>query len=139
MSITPEFALAVQAADEWLDGFTNRLGWHHRQRAYSAFFAALHALHDCLLQEQAIELGARLPPLIRGLYYEGWHPHARAAARTRTAFFERICDAVHRDPAIDAETVARVLLELLAVKLPAAEVENVKAATPRDLHNLWPS
>ncbi len=139
MSITPDFELAVHAAEEWLDDLMARLGWQQRQRAYSALIASLHALRDCLPQEPAINLGTQLPSLIRGLYFEGWHPHARATARTRAAFFERIFDALHRDPAIDAETVARALLGLLVARLPPAEAENVKAATPHDLHNLWPS
>ncbi len=139
MSVTPGFEHAVHAAEEWLDEFINRLGWHDRQRAYSALIATLPALRDCLPQEQAIDLGAQLPSLIRGFYFEGWHSHARATARTRAAFFERIFDAVHRDPAIDAEAVARALLGLLTARLPPAEIESVKAATPHDLHNLWPS
>jgi hypothetical protein len=38
---------------------------------------------------------------------------------------------VHREPGIDAEQVA--VLALLAARLPAAELENVKAATPEEL------
>ncbi len=50
-----------------------------------------------------------------------------------------IHDGVHRDPAVDAEQVARAVLALLAARLPAAEIEDAKAATPSALHNLWPS
>jgi hypothetical protein len=28
---------------------------------------------------------------------------------------------------------------LLAARLPASEIEDAKAATPHELHNLWPS
>jgi uncharacterized protein (DUF2267 family) len=77
--------------------------------------------------------------LLRGLYYEGWHPGARAAGRGRQVFLERISDGVHRDPAVDPEDVARAVFALLALRMPAAEVENAKAATPLALHNLWPS
>jgi len=85
------------------------------------------------------DFGAQLPPLIRGLYCEGWHPHARVVARTRAALFERIYDAVHRDPAMNAEAIARALLGLLVPRLPPAEVENVNAAMSHEFHNLWPS
>ena len=84
-------------------------------------------------------VGAQLPPLLRGLYYEGWHPGARGAARSHNSFLERIHEGVHRDPGVDAEEVARAVFGLLAARLPAAEVEDAKAATPRSLHNLWPS
>jgi uncharacterized protein (DUF2267 family) len=76
--------------------------------------------------------------LLRGLYYEGWHPRTRAAA-SRSAFLERILDGVHRDVAVDAEQVARAVMALLATRMPPAELEDAKAATPPALHNFWPS
>lgn len=102
-------------------------------------FQTLHALRDCLGRDGAIYVGAYLPPLLRGLYYEGWHPGRRAAATSRSSFLARIHDGVHRDPAVDTEAVARSVLALLEARLPAAEIEDAKAATPRVLHALWPS
>jgi uncharacterized protein (DUF2267 family) len=99
----------------------------------------LHALRDVLPQDEAVYVGAQLPVLLRGLYYDGWHPSRRTSPRSRSAFIERIQDGVHRDPGIDAEQVVRAVLALLAARLPAGELEDAKAATPRPLHNLWPS
>jgi uncharacterized protein (DUF2267 family) len=134
-----ELSVAVNATEDWIDDLLRRLGWHDRERVYRVLLATLHALRDSLAQEEAVYIGAQLPPLLRGLYYEGWHPGTRAAARSRTAFLERIHDGVHRDPGIDAEEAARAVFALLAARLPAAEVEDAKAATPKFLHNLWPS
>ena len=139
MSEIKELSLAVNATDDWIDDLLRRLGWHDRERVFRALLAGLHALRDSLSRDEAVYVGAQLPPLLRGLYYEGWHPGARGAARSRTAFLERIHDGVHRDPGVDAEEVARAVFALLAARLPAAEVEDAKAATPRSLHNLWPS
>ena len=52
---------------------------------------------------------------------------------------ERIHDSLHRDPGIDPEQVARAVLAMLMARLPAAEVEDAKAVSPKSLHNLWPS
>jgi len=134
-----ELSLAVKAADDWIEDFQRRLDWHDRERVYRALLAALHALRDTLMRDEAIYIGAQLPPLLRGFYYEGWHPGARRTGRSRTAFLERVHDGVHRDPGVDAEAVARALFAMLAARLPAAEVEDAKAATPAALHNLWPS
>ena len=101
--------------------------------------AALHALRDCLGRDEAVHVGAHLPPLLRGLYYEGWHPGGRGLAKTRQAFLARIHDNVHRDLGVDAEQVARSVLAVLAARMPAPELEDAKAATPKELHNLWPS
>jgi uncharacterized protein (DUF2267 family) len=139
MPAIQEFNAATQAAEDWIDDFRQRLGWNDRERVYVALVAALHALRDCLGRDEAVYIGTHLPPLLRGFYYEGWHPGRRPAARSRAAFLERIHDGVHRDPAVDPEQVARAVLALIAARLPAAEIEEAKAATPKPLHNLWPS
>jgi uncharacterized protein (DUF2267 family) len=139
MSSTKICDAAVRAAEEWIDDLMQRLAWHDRERVCSALLATLHALRDCLGRDEAVHVGAYLPPLLRGLYYEGWHPSARRAATARAAFLQRIHDGVHRDPAVDAEEVARAVFALLAARLPAAEIEDAKAATAKGVHNLWPS
>ncbi|MBW8269287.1 DUF2267 domain-containing protein [Caldovatus aquaticus] len=134
-----EFDEAVRVAAEWFEAFVARLGWHDRERAYRALRAAAHALRDCLPVDEVAALGTQLPTLLRGEYYEGWRPTGRAfRIRTREAFLERIREGVHRDPAVDAEQVARALLALLAARLPPAEIEDAKAVTPAELRGLWP-
>ena len=141
MAMHPIEALntAVTTTEEWIDDVERRLGWTDRNRVYLVLVASLHALRDAVARDEAIYIGAQLPALLRGLYYEGWHPGVRSAARTRVAFLERIHDGVHRDPGVDPEQVARAVFALLAARLPAAEVEDAKAASPAFLHNLWPS
>jgi len=138
MTTIRDFDASVQASEGWVDDLMQRLGWQDRQRVYLALVTALHAVRDVLGRDEAVFLGTQLPALLRGLYYEGWHPGARPAGRSRSSFIERIHDGLHRDPGIDAEQVARCLFALLAARLPAAELEDAKAATPRELHNLWP-
>lgn len=130
---------AVQTAEDWINDLMRRLGWQDRERVYLALLATLHALRDSLTRDEAIYIGAQLPTLLRGLYYEGWHPSARTTTKSRSRFLERIHDAVHRDPGVDTEQVARAVFALLTAHLPAAEIEDAKAVTPSVLHNLWPS
>jgi uncharacterized protein (DUF2267 family) len=129
---------AVATTEDWIDDLMRRLGWQDRERVYRSLLATLHALRDCLARDEAVYIGAQLPTLLRGLYYEGWHPSARPATRNRGAFLQRIHDGVHRDPGVDTEQVARAVFALLAARLPAAEIEDAKTATPSVLHNLWP-
>ncbi|MEX0751801.1 MAG: DUF2267 domain-containing protein [Xanthobacteraceae bacterium] len=139
MTTIQDLSAAAAAAEDWVDDLAQRLGWRDRQRVYLALLGALHALRDCLAGDEAVYLGEHLPPLLRGLYYEGWHPGGIRSAKSRTAFLERIHEGVHRDPGIDAEQVARAVFSLLVARLPPAEVEDAKAAMPTALHNLWPS
>lgn len=125
--------------EQWIDDATHRLGWQDRSKVYAALIGTLHALRDSLPRDEAVYVGAQMPALLRGLYYEGWHPSARGTAKTRDGFLERIHEAVHRDPGIDAEQVALAVFALLAARLPASELEDAKAATPKPLRSLWPS
>src|SRR5262245_11315930 len=45
--------------------------------------AVLHALRDRLPLMAGVRLGAQLPTLLRGVYYEGWRPD-RGHVHTRT-------------------------------------------------------
>jgi uncharacterized protein (DUF2267 family) len=139
MTTISDLNAAVPAAENWIEDLKQRLGWQDRERVFLALLATLHALRDCLARDEAVYIGAQLPTLLRGLYYEGWHPSARPPTRSRSAFLERVHDGVHRDPGVDTEQVARAVFALLAARLPAAEIEDTKAATPSVLHNLWPS
>jgi uncharacterized protein (DUF2267 family) len=138
MTSIMDFGSDLQTAETWVDDLMRCLGWHDRQRAYSALLSTLRALRDCLGRDEAVYVGAQLPALLRGHYYEGWHPHARKPL-SRNSFLERVLDGVHRDVAADAEQVARAVMALLATRMSTAELEDAKAATPPALHNLWPS
>jgi len=133
-----DLAAEVRIAEDWVDDLRRRLDWNDSERAYHALIAAFHGLRDGLPRDEAIFLGSELPPLLRGLYYEGWHPHVRLSTDRHSALLRRIHDGLHQDPAVDPEAVARAVLALLAARLPEAEVEDAKAATPRSLHHLWP-
>ena len=133
-----ELGAALVEAEHWIDDLMRRLGWHDRDKVFSAMIAALHGLRDSLPREEAVFLASSLPPLLRGFYYEGWHARTPPGTRSEDAFLERIRDGVDRDVGIDADSVAHAVFAQLAARLPAAELEGVKAATPKALHFLWP-
>jgi len=133
------FDTATEATEDWLSALMQRLGWQDREKVYLALLAALHALRDSLPRDEAGYLGVQLPVLLRGLYFEGWHPAGHIPrAKSLSAFLERIQEGVHRDPGIDAEQVAHAVFSLLVERLPAGELEDAKAATPQALRMFWP-
>ena len=52
-----------------------------RRSAYRALRSVLHVLRDRLTPEQAVHLGAQLPLLVRGIFYDGWRIAANHAPR----------------------------------------------------------
>jgi uncharacterized protein (DUF2267 family) len=131
---------AVKTTEEWVGAVAARLGWQDQERTYLALLAVLHALRDALPRDEAGYLGVQLPVLLRGLYFEGWHPASHIPrAKSRSTFVKRIQEGIHRDPGIDAEAVAHAVFALLAERLPPGEVENAKASTPEALRMFWPA
>lgn len=129
---------APQVAAEWLNLLCEDLSWHDKPRAYMLLRATLHALRDFLTVDEAVDLAAQLPVLLRGVYYEGWIP-ARTPAhpRGKAAFLARI-EAPFVDPPLEnAEDCAVAVFDLLRRKLSAGELNQVVHALRKPLRELW--
>jgi uncharacterized protein (DUF2267 family) len=112
-----------------------------RHRAYLALRTVLHAVRDRLMPELAVHLGAQLPILVRGFYYEGWKPSQTPVPdRSINGFRDQIEDAMKPGPdtAIDPDQVARAVFALLTEKLSPGEVRKVTSALSHDIRELWP-
>lgn len=139
MAQTQELKTALAETEVWIDEFIELAGWHDRDLAFKAFVSGLHAFRDSLPWDEAANVAAYFPPLLRGVYFEGWHPASRSLPlAARNIFFERIRDAVHQEPGVEPEQVTRALFGLLARRLPQSELEDVKAVAPEELHAFWP-
>ena len=134
------FDRTVQTTNSWLKDLMEELDWQDRQEAYSALRVTLHALRDRLTIEEAAQLGAQLPMLIRGFYYEGWNPTGKPLkVRQRQEFLERIAEHFVRvgEP-VHPEPIARAVFSVLAQRISDGEIADVKHVLPEDLRSLWP-
>ena len=64
----------VQLIHAWINDLDTRLGWDNKHRSYRLLRTVLQALRDWLSVNEAVGLGAQLPALLRGVYYEHWRP-----------------------------------------------------------------
>jgi uncharacterized protein (DUF2267 family) len=133
------FDETVQLSNQWLNELMSAVGWDDKYRAYRLLRVTLHALRDRLTAHEAVQLGAQLPMLIRGLYYDGWHmrdvPHAE---RTKSAFLGHVEAAFKQDPNDDTEGLVREVLGLLARRISQGEIDEVKHMLPSEVRALWP-
>lgn len=130
----------VRATHSWLKELADEGHFTDQQQAYSASRAVLHALRDRLTADEAVHLGAELPRLVRGLYFEGWKPSAVPNKdRTRQSLFDSVSEALRTNAQIAPEHAARAVLDLLNKKISAGELSDVKQSLPQEIRDLWPS
>ncbi len=133
------FDTTVQKSNLWLKDLMELLGWDQKQKAYDAMRAVLHALRDRLSVEEVAQLGAQLPMLIRGIYYEGWHPaHKPERMRHQKEFLDRVQQSFKTDDLIDSEAVVRAVFMVLENHISAGEIKGVEAVLSAELRELWP-
>ncbi len=142
MSITglEVFDTTLQKTHLWLKEIVTELEWQHNPSwAYLALRTVLHALRDHLTIEEATDLGAQLPMLIRGFYYEGWTLTGKPIKdRHADEFFVQIAQAFREDARIDPEKVARAVFRVLSRHITAGELGDVIQNLPAPLRALWP-
>lgn len=133
------FDKAVQKANLWIKEVMQELRWEDRERAYVALRSTLQALRDRLTVEEAAELGAQLPMLLRGVYYEGWKPTGKPVKeRHKSEFLAHIDRAFRNDTGAESERVARAVFKVLARRVSAGEMEDVRHMLPREIGALLP-
>ncbi|HEY7168840.1 MAG TPA: DUF2267 domain-containing protein [Candidatus Binatia bacterium] len=134
------FEPSLQKTQIWLNDLMTELGWEdHPQKTYLALRTALHALRDRLTVEEAVHLGAQLPSVIRGSYYEGWTLTKKPLReRHKSEFLDHITAVFRDDETVDPEKVMRAVFRVMSKHVTKGETENVKHLLPKSLQELWP-
>lgn len=132
------FAETLEKTGLWLEELAKELGDAPPQRAYSVLRAVLHALRDRLTVEEAVSLAAQLPMLVRGFYYDGWHPAAGPRNwRHKEEFLERVGELYPGLREEDRELAVRAVFRLLASHTTGGELRHVRHQLPIELRSLW--
>jgi uncharacterized protein (DUF2267 family) len=135
------FDSTLQKTQIWLNDLMTELDWQdHPHKAYLALRTVLHALRDRLTVEEAVQLGAQLPMLVRGFYYEGWTLKGKPRKeRHKEDFLAHIKAAFKNDVTIRPESVARAVFIVLDRYTSDGEIEDIKHILPKAFHELWPN
>ena len=131
---------AGQQAHEWVGELKSILSVPNEQSAYAALRAVLHQLRDRLPVNEAADLGAQLPTMIRGIFYEGWQP-ARTPQPIHHAkeFVDDLYRKLRGHDEIHAESAVRAVFFLLSQHVSAGEIDDVMSALPDEIKAFWPT
>ena len=132
------FDETVHKTNAWLKEIMQAVG-PDRHRAYQALRAVLHCLRDRLTVEEVAQLGAQLPMLVRGIYYEAWDPTGKPEKiRSREEFLAQISAHLAHVRPINSEVAVRAVFQVLETHVTPGEIEDVIQALPHDIGTLWP-
>jgi uncharacterized protein (DUF2267 family) len=125
---------SVEKAHIWLNDMAGEMGTEDHNEAYRVLRAYLHALRDRLPVDEAAQLAAQLPELIRGIYYEGWDPSATPVKyRGFDEFLARISGEAVLDGETQASFAAGAAASVLRRHVSAGEIDDIRAILPEDL------
>jgi len=129
---------SAEAAHVWYRDVAAALGTEDLHYAGRALRAVLHALRDRLTVEEAAQLAAQLPTLIRGIYYEQWKPGAtRHLARDVDAFLAHVIAEGRMAGETEASHAVAAVARVLHAHVSEGELEDVLAILPAKLRPLF--
>jgi uncharacterized protein (DUF2267 family) len=129
---------APQVVAEWLNLLQDDLGWPDRGRAYLLLRETLHAVRDFLTVDEAADLSAQLPLLIRGIFFGGWVP-TKTPAKKRSVddFLDRVMARFSNDPPAEPDVAVAAVFAVLRRQISAGEYRQVAWAMRKPLRDLW--
>jgi uncharacterized protein (DUF2267 family) len=126
----------VQKTYRWIRELDEELHGVGRKESYQVLRAFLHTIRDRLIVDEAAQLAAQLPMLVRGIYYEGWDPSEAPQKMTAdefvATFFERAAMNVDQDPLPALRAAAKVIRR----HVTRGEVSDVLGSLPQDIREL---
>lgn len=139
MSSPDVFDRTVQTTNIWLAEIGAELAVN-RQASWHALGAVLRTLRDRMPLGLAVHLGAQLPLLVRGAYYERFDPaHVQQAYRTADEFLALVAEDLRGvDDRVSAEDAAEAVFRTLDRHLDAGQLAHVREALPAEIRGLWP-
>jgi len=124
----------------WLKAVMERLQTNDATAGHAALRAVLHVLRDRLPPESAVHLGAQLPTLIRGIFFENWHMAGTPTKERHLGpFLDHVQAAIPARVDVDAEAAARAVFGVICDSVAHGEVVKVLGSLPRALRDLWPA
>ena len=132
------FDKSLQITNIWLNEIMEEHG-PDRQRAWHILSAVLRAIRDRLPVDLAAHLGAQLPLLVRGTFYDQFEPSRLPdKTRSREGFLHRIEEGMEGARPVNPEEAVKSVFNVLSHHLDPGQIQKVRQALPEDVRVLWP-
>jgi len=131
------FDKTLHTTNIWLDEVMDTVG-PDRKVAWHVLGAVIRTLRDRLPLPVAANLGAQLPLIVRGAYFDQFRPdHHAERIDTVEAFIAHVtADLGHIRP-VNVLLATHAVLAVLMRHVSAGQIEKVKECLPTHLRSLW--
>jgi uncharacterized protein (DUF2267 family) len=127
---------SVHKSNRWLSELAKEMGSEDREEAWRVLRAYLQLLRDQLTVDEAAELAAQLPMVLRGAFYEGFDPgHQPTKVRDRDEFLSEFAQRTQVDPGKAAQMV-EAATRVLRRHITDGEFDDVLAQLPTELREV---
>jgi uncharacterized protein (DUF2267 family) len=121
---------SVHKTNEWLADLAGDLGVD-RDEAWRILRALLQLLRDRITIDEAAQLAAQLPHVLRGVFYEGFDPgHRPDKLRDPDAFLARLAERAELAGPTNASLAAEAAMRALRRHVSTGEIDEVLAQLP---------
>jgi uncharacterized protein (DUF2267 family) len=118
----------------WVNNMMVELQTTDPHKGLHALRAGLHALRDRLGVDEAAQLSAQLPLLIRGLFFEGWDPSGKPLRiRHREEFLALVREKYAPREDAAADDIVRALFRVLRNHVSQGEITAIMMTLPGEI------
>lgn len=131
------FDKTLETTHVWLGEIMEDLG-PDRQVAWKVLSVVLRKLRDRLPIGLAAHLGAQLPLLIRGTYYDQFEPSKLPTeCDSREQFVAEVAEWLSDIRPVDPDEAVRCVFKVLSRHVDPGQIAKVREALPRSLRQSW--
>jgi uncharacterized protein (DUF2267 family) len=128
------FATVNQQATIWVKEMMAELRTEDPHCALHALRAGLHALRDRLTVDEAAQLSAQLPVLVRGIYFDGWDPTGKPLRiRHRAQFLDLVREKYAPRTDVPADDLMLALFRVLRRHVSTGELNDIIFTLPHEV------
>lgn len=137
------FDSTVQKTRAWLNEIQQQLGWSESedfpatQRSYTVLRAVLFALRDGLPASECAQLAGQMPMLVRGIFFEAWHPQRHTRYKSKEEFYERVAENMRGVNVVRPDVATATVCTVLMKHISAGEISDVLAVLPFEVAELF--
>lgn len=130
---------SVQTANVWFEQLEQHIDLPNHEAALSVLRGVLHRVRDQLTVDEVAHLGAQLPTLIRGIYYEAWKPSTNPEkVRDRDKFVDELRASLPEmlQGEGEPEKAFRAVFAVLSEHVTSGELDHVINMLPEPVQQL---